>query len=111
MLAARPGGSRMSLLLSDATAAQKAAPRLTRPALWAGSGIVALILFLRLATLSFYPLIDPTESRYSEMGRKMLETGNWLMPQFDYGVPFWGKPPLGVWLTAASLAVGGVNEF
>ena len=41
----------------------------------------------------------------------MLETGDWLVPQFDYGVPFWGKPPLSTWLSAASMAVFGVNEF
>ncbi len=41
----------------------------------------------------------------------MLETGNWLVPQVDYGVPFWGKPPLSMWLSAAAMAVFGVNEF
>ena len=41
----------------------------------------------------------------------MLETGNWLVPQFDYGTPFWGKPPLSIWLTAAAMSVFGVNEF
>ena len=41
----------------------------------------------------------------------MLETGDWLVPQFDYGVPFWGKPPLSTWLSAASMAAFGVNEF
>ena len=55
--------------------------------------------------------MDSTESRYAEIARKMLETGDWLMPQFDYGVPFWGKPPLSTWLSAASMAVFGVNEF
>jgi 4-amino-4-deoxy-L-arabinose transferase-like glycosyltransferase len=29
----------------------------------------------------------------------------------DYGVPFWGKPPLTVWLTASSLGLGGINDF
>ena len=56
----------------------------------------------RLATLGAYPLLDPTESRYAEIARKMLETGAWLMPQVDYGVPFWGKPPLSTWLSAAA---------
>ncbi len=55
--------------------------------------------------------MDTTESRYAEIARKMLETGDWLMPQFDYGVPFWGKPPLSTWLSAASMAAFGVNEF
>ena len=41
----------------------------------------------------------------------MLETGNWLTPQFDYGVPFWGKPPLSTWLSAASMSALGVGAF
>jgi 4-amino-4-deoxy-L-arabinose transferase-like glycosyltransferase len=45
------------------------------------------------------------------MGRKMLETGNWVTPLIDYGVPFWGKPPLTIWMTASSLWLGGNNEF
>ena len=41
----------------------------------------------------------------------MLETGDGLTPQFDYGVPFWGKPPLSTWLSAAAMGVLGVGEF
>ncbi|NTV45750.1 MAG: glycosyltransferase family 39 protein, partial [Chlorobiales bacterium] len=70
-----------------------------------------LIALVRLGSLGLYPLVDPTEGRYAEMGRKMLETGNWITPLFDYGVPYWGKPPLSIWLTASSLAVEGINEF
>jgi 4-amino-4-deoxy-L-arabinose transferase-like glycosyltransferase len=73
--------------------------------------VVALVVVIRLASLGSYPLMDPTEARYGEIARKMLETGNWLMPQYDYGVPFWGKPPLSTWLSAASMAAFGVNEF
>lgn len=77
---------------------------------WLTWFVVALV-GLRLATLGAYPLMDTTEARYAEIARKMLETGDWLMPQFDYGVPFWGKPPLSTWLSAASMALLGVNEF
>ena len=73
--------------------------------------LIALVAGARFATLGLYPLMDSTESRYAEIARKMLETGNWLTPQFDYGVPFWGKPPLSTWLAAASMAGFGVNEF
>lgn len=73
--------------------------------------VLALAVGVRLATLGAYPLLDPSEARYAEIARKMLETGNWLVPQFAYGVPFWGKPPLSFWGTAASMAVLGVNEF
>ncbi|MEO8306086.1 MAG: glycosyltransferase family 39 protein [Betaproteobacteria bacterium] len=72
---------------------------------------VVAVAVIRLATLPAYPLMDTTESRYAEIARKMLETGDWLVPQFDYGVPFWGKPPLSTWLSAASMAVFGANEF
>lgn len=73
--------------------------------------LLAVILMIRLITLGFYPLYDPSESRYAEMARKMLELGNWIMPMIDYGVPFWGKPPLTIWLTSLSLAAGGINDF
>ena len=76
-----------------------------------GLVFLALVLLIRLITLGFYPLIDPTESRYAEMARKMLETGVWVTPQIGYNVPFWGKPPLAVWLNAFSLGIFGINEF
>ncbi len=73
--------------------------------------LIVVVVGVRLATLAAYPLMDSTESRYAEIARKMLETGDWLVPQFDYGVPFWGKPPLSTWLSAASMAAFGINEF
>jgi len=73
--------------------------------------LLVVVVAVRLVTLGAYPLLDPTESRYAEIARKMLETGAWLVPQVDYGVPFWGKPPLSTWLSALAMAVFGVNEF
>ena len=73
-----------------------------------------LLLFaiaVRIATLGAYPLMDNTEARYAEIARKMVETGDWVTPQFQYGVPFWSKPPLSTWLTAATYLGFGVNEF
>ena len=57
------------------------------------------------------PLTDKTEARYSEIARIMSETGNWIVPQIDYGVPFWAKPPLSTWLSAISISIFGENEF
>ena len=74
-------------------------------------GLLGLLLLLRVLTLGLYPLTDTTEARYAEMARKMLESGNWLTPMFDVGVPFWGKPPLSFWLSALPMALGGVGEF
>ena len=75
---------------------------------------IALVVFamvVRLLTLGVYPLMDTTEARYGEMARIMFETGNWITPMFDYDVPFWGKPPLFTWLSAAGFELLGVSEF
>jgi 4-amino-4-deoxy-L-arabinose transferase-like glycosyltransferase len=73
--------------------------------------LLALVLGLRVATMGLYPLTDTTEARYAEMARKMVETGNWLTPMFDVGVPFWGKPPLSFWLSAVPMALAGASDF
>ncbi len=76
--------------------------------LWWLLGMVALA---RLLTLGSYPLTDTTEARYGEVARKMAELGNWVTPLYDYGVPFWAKPPLTTWLSAISIDMLGANEF
>lgn len=81
--------------------------RSSRLLLW----VLAAVVLARLASLGLYPLRDTTEARYGEIARKMLASGNWLTPQWDMGVPFWGKPPLSFWSSAASMGVFGVNEF
>ncbi|MES2399023.1 MAG: glycosyltransferase family 39 protein [Pseudomonadota bacterium] len=72
---------------------------------------LAIVAVLRLLTLGLYPLTDTTEARYAEVARKMVELNDWITPWYDYGVPFWAKPPLSTWLTAVSLKLFGVNEF
>lgn len=80
---------------------------LRNPYLW----IILITFVIRLITLGLYPIGDTTEARYIEMARKMLETGIWIMPQYAYDVPFWGKPPLTIWLHAISFKVFGISEF
>ena len=72
---------------------------------------LAFVALTRLLTLGLYPLTDTTEARYGEVARKMAELGNWVTPMYDYGVPFWAKPPLTTWLSAISINLFGVNEF
>jgi len=72
--------------------------------------VIILILF-RLLLTSSIPLLDKTEARYAEIARIMWETNDWVVPQIDYGVPFWAKPPLSTWLSALSYFAFGVNEF
>lgn len=79
-----------------------------RNTLWA---VLGLLLGGRLLLSAVLPFTDTTEARYGEIARKMLETGNWVTPQYDYGVPFWGKPPLSTWLSASSMKFFDVHEF
>ena len=78
-----------------------------RGAIW----VLCALLAIRLLLIYYLPLTDTTEARYAEIARKMLETGNWVTLWHDYGVPFWAKPPLAFWLSAASMGVFGVNEW
>lgn len=80
----------------------------TRQWLWYS---LLFMLAARVVALVLIPLTDTTEARYAEIARKMLQTGDWITLQHDYGVPFWAKPPLSTWLSAASMAVFGVDEF
>ena len=41
----------------------------------------------------------------------MVETGDWIVPHIDYGVPFWAKPPLSTWASALSISVFGDHAF
>ncbi|MGP0565572.1 MULTISPECIES: ArnT family glycosyltransferase [unclassified Nitrospina] len=75
--------------------------------------IVFLIILLcaRVVGAAIIPVMDDTEARYAEIARKMVAGGYWVVPQFDDGVPFWGKPPLAFWLSAGGIAVFGAGEF
>lgn len=69
------------------------------------------LLAIRILFMLWLPFTDTTEARYAEIARKMIETGDWITPQFDYGVPFWGKPPLHTWLSALGMQIFGVGGF
>ena len=73
--------------------------------------VLFALLAMRVLLMWYVPLTDTTEARYAEIARKMLETGNWVTPLHDYAVPFWGKPPLFAWLSAASMGLFGVNQL
>ena len=73
--------------------------------------IASILLALRLIVTYTLPLADKTEARYAEIARIMSETGEWVVLQIDYGIPFWAKPPLSTWMSAGSFTLIGVNEF
>jgi 4-amino-4-deoxy-L-arabinose transferase-like glycosyltransferase len=72
---------------------------------------IGALLLVRLGSLALYPLMDNTEARYADIARRMLVSGDWVTLWFSDSQPFWGKPPLSIWVTALSFKVFGVNEF
>lgn len=73
--------------------------------------LLLAIVASRLITMAIVPLTDTTEARYGEIARIMAETGDFITPWFNYGVPFWGKPPLSFWTEAIAFKLFGVSEF
>lgn len=78
---------------------------------WVVSLLLAALIGCRVLFLVLLPHIDTSEARYAEISRKMVETGDWITPQFDYGIPFWAKPPLSMWMSALGMELFGANEF
>lgn len=72
---------------------------------------LAAVLVSRLIGMALFPFADTTEPRYAEIARLMAETGDWITPWFEPGVPFWGKPPLSFWAQALAIKVFGLSEF
>jgi 4-amino-4-deoxy-L-arabinose transferase-like glycosyltransferase len=71
------------------------------------AALAVFVLFFRLGTRG---LNEPDEGRYSEVGREMVASGDWLVPRFN-GVEHLSKPPVTYWLIAASIQAFGVNEW
>lgn len=73
--------------------------------------LLVAALAARLLGMWLLPLADTTEPRYAEIARLMAESGDWITPWFEPGVPFWGKPPLAFWSQAAAFRLFGISEF
>src|SRR5262245_50243201 len=62
--------------------------------------------FVRLGASSLW---DSNEAFYAETPREMIESGDYLNPQFNYK-PRFNKPPLCYWVVAGLYKIFGVSE-
>lgn len=71
------------------------------PKSWIIGAVASVALFfLYFFGLDRTGLLGPDEPRYAAIGREMARSGDWITPRL-YGRPWFEKPPLLYWLTAA----------
>jgi len=80
-------------------------PALEHPAL-----AIALVAAGWLIAAGALGLLEPTETRFGEIAREMLASGDWLAPRLD-GIHHFHKPPLAYWAAAGGMALFGVDAF
>jgi 4-amino-4-deoxy-L-arabinose transferase-like glycosyltransferase len=73
-------------------------------ALWV---LLAVIWF---GTLGIRPLYKADESRYGEISREMVASGDWITPRLN-GFKYFEKPPLQYWTTAALFELLGERDW
>jgi len=72
--------------------------------------LVAFFLIAYVLPLGARDLLVPDETRYAEIPREMIASGDWVVPHLN-GVRYFEKPVLGYWLHAGSLLLFGQNRF
>ena len=70
----------------------------------------ALLAVLWFGTLGIRPLYKADESRYGEIAREMVASGDWVTPRLN-GFKYFEKPPLQYWATAALFHVFGEHDW
>lgn len=72
--------------------------------------VIGLFCLIYLLPLGFRPMTVPDESRYSEIPREMIASGDWVVPRLN-GVLYFEKPVMGYWVNAVSIGLFGQNRF
>ena len=71
---------------------------------------VVLAVAVYLGTTGALPLLGRDEPRYVQIGRAMLESGDWITPRLG-GFNWFEKPVLLYWMVASSFGIFGVSEW
>jgi 4-amino-4-deoxy-L-arabinose transferase-like glycosyltransferase len=77
--------------------------------------LAALLCAFAVYLLYFFDLdscglLGPDEPRYAAIGRAMAQTGDWITPRL-WGQPWFEKPALLYWMTAAGFVLGLNQEL
>ena len=74
--------------------------------------IWSLLVFVAVSVLvvAVRPLVSPDEPRYGIIAAEMAESGGWFSLRMA-GFHYYEKPPLGMWMMAASISLFGESAF
>ncbi|NDK55677.1 phospholipid carrier-dependent glycosyltransferase [Pontibacter fetidus] len=72
--------------------------------------ILLILLAALLYNLGGWGVLETSEARYAEISREMLASRDWLHPQL-LGIGHYHKPPVTYVISAAGMALLGVNGF
>ena len=72
--------------------------------------LLAALAIAWFGTLGLRPLYKADESRYAEIPREMVVSGDWITPRLN-GFKYFEKPPLQYWATAAFFKVFEVEDW
>jgi len=72
--------------------------------------LLSFFLLAYLLPLGARDLVVPDETRYAEISREMIESGDWVVPRLN-GLRYFEKPAMGYWVHAGSLLLFGENDF
>ena len=72
--------------------------------------LLLLAVTIYILPLNIRPMSIPDESRYAEIPREMIASGDWTVPHLD-GMRYFEKPVFGYWANAVSILIFGENNF
>ena len=71
----------------------------------AAAALAVACYLLFFYNLTGVGMLGPDEPRYAAIGREMARSGDWITPRL-WGQPWFEKPPLLYWMTAAAFRAG-----